>query len=235
MEQPPRSTHHDDVISLVDLAKVLIHRRWWFIGTFVIVVLASLGWVLLKKTENQNGEQTYQYTTQLAVGYKTAKELIEPLISIEEQLNGAIIPTVRQKSDEFTGLTANVKYIDGSNIITLITQGGEEESSAVQDFHQALVAPIVERHDRMLSSLGQLRSTLFQEYNTEQQLIPSERISLAVKTDSENFSHEFNGKLIIILGIVLGGIAGVMAAFVAEFSARVLNSLQEESNKKAKK
>ena len=32
MEQPPRSTYHDDETSLVDLAKILIYRRWWFLA-----------------------------------------------------------------------------------------------------------------------------------------------------------------------------------------------------------
>ncbi|MCO7246815.1 hypothetical protein [Halomonas sp. Mc5H-6] len=228
MEHPPRSTYHDDEISLVDLAKILIYRRWWFLGAFLIVVLASLSWVLLKNTEIQDGTIKYQYTTQLAVGYKTPTELIEPLLSIEEQLNGAIIPTVKQGSDEFSSLNVDLKYNDGSNIISLVTQASEGQNRSVTDFHQALIEPIVERHDRLLKNLNQQPSSFFQDGSQTQQLVPSERVSLAVKTPQTTLPQGPNAKLIIVLGIVLGGIVGVIVAFFTEFAAKVRESIKQE-------
>jgi len=228
MEQPPRNTYHDDEISLVDLAKILIHRRWWFIGTFFIVVLASLAWVLLQSTEEPSGSDTFNYNTQLAVGYKTSSQLIEPLISIKDQLNGAIIPTVKQQSEKFAGLTANVIYTDKSNIINLTTQAGEEQNSSVADFHQAIIDPIVERHKRIQQNLRNDLSTMLQGEQTLQ-LIPTEVVALAVETQqATDAPQSVNSKLILVLGIILGGMLGIVMAFLAEFSARVKESLNEE-------
>ncbi|GEN29668.1 hypothetical protein HVA01_33140 [Halovibrio variabilis] len=231
IEQPPRNTHHDDEITLVDLAKILIHRRWWLLGTFALVVLASAGWVLLQNAEEPSGAERLQYTTQLAVGYKTSIELIEPLVSIEEQLNGAIIPTAKQQNDEFNTLTANIAHNENSNIITLTTEGSVGQRSAVADFHEALIEPIVKRHDRLQRNLGQQRSPLFQGEREVIRVIPSERISLAVETLIQTLP---NVKLILVLGILLGGIAGIMAAFFAEFVSRVRESIKKESQNQAK-
>jgi len=226
MEHPPRSTYHDDEISLVDLAKILIHRRWWFLGTFTIVVLASLAWVLLQNTEKTSGTDTFNYTTQLAVGYKTPSHLIEPLPSIIEQLQGAIIPNVKQQNDEFSSLSAKASYTEGSNIVTITTES--EQKNGIAEFHEALVSAIVERHERLQQSL---KNNLYPILQGEQklQLIPTEVVALAVETQqATDAPQSVNNKLILVLGIILGGMLGIVMAFLAEFSARVRESLNEE-------
>ncbi|GEN29666.1 hypothetical protein HVA01_33120 [Halovibrio variabilis] len=233
-EHPSRDTYHDDEISLVDLAKILIHRRWWLLGTFALVVLASAGWVLLQNTEEPSGAERFRYTTQLAVGYKTPSQLIEPLVSIADQLNGAIIPTATQQNAEFNALTASVTYSGNSNIIALTTEGSAAQRNAVADFHEALIEPIVQRHDRLQRNLGQQRSPLFQEESQALQLIPSERISLAVETLIQTTPPQGpNVKFILVLSIVLGSIVGVVVAFFAEFVSRVRESLKKESQNQA--
>ncbi|SES34774.1 hypothetical protein SAMN04487958_11713 [Vreelandella subterranea] len=226
MEQPPRSTYNDDEISLVELAKVLIHRRWWFLGTFVIVVLASVAWVLLQNTEKQSGTDTFNYTTQLAVGYKTPSHLIEPLPSIIEQLQGAIIPNVKQKNDEFSSLSAKVSYIEESNIVTITSES--EQKNGIAEFHEALTTPIVERHERLQRSLENEGNIIFQG-DQSLQLIPSEVVALAVKTQQATDAPQgTNSKLILVLGIILGVMLGIVMAFLAEFCARVKESLNKE-------
>ncbi|OBA00479.1 hypothetical protein [Halomonas sp. G11] len=227
MEQPPRSTYQDDEISLVDLAKILIHRRWWFVVTFVVVVLASGGWVLLQSGKTPIQETNYQYTTQLAVGYKTPSHLIEPLPSIVEQLNAAIIPRVKQQNQEFNSFTTQASYTDNSNIVTITTKG--EQNSAIADFHEKLTAPIIERHERLQQSLNNQQSPIFQN-GQPSQLMPSEVVALAVETQSTTETTQgVNSKLVLVLGIVLGSMLGIVMAFFAEFCARVKESLSTET------
>ena len=40
-----RREPYDDEISLVDLALILVRRKWWALGTFVLVLLVALVWV----------------------------------------------------------------------------------------------------------------------------------------------------------------------------------------------
>ena len=40
---------HDDEISLVDLAKILVRRRWWVYGTVIVTVGAALIAALLMR------------------------------------------------------------------------------------------------------------------------------------------------------------------------------------------
>ncbi|SDO29338.1 hypothetical protein [Vreelandella arcis] len=226
IEQPLRSTYKDDEISLIDLAKILIHRRWWFVITFVVVVLASGGWVLLQSGKTPIQESLYQYTTQLAVGYKTPSHLIEPLPSIIEQLNGAIIPKVIQQNEQFDSLTAKASYADNSNIVTVITESGKNK--VITDFHEALTTPIVERHESLQQSLNHQLSSIFQGRQITQ-LIPSEVVALAVETEQPTEAKQgVNSKLIVVLGIMLGGLAGIVMAFLAEFVFRVRESLTAE-------
>lgn len=226
MEQPQHGTYQDDEISLVDLAKILIHRRWWFVVTFVVVVLASGGWVLLQSGKTPIQESHYQHTTQLAVGYKTPSHLIEPLPSIIEQLNGAIIPRVKQQNEKFDSFTARASYAEESNIVTITTEG--EKSSAIADFHKALTAPIIERHERLQQSLSTQRSLIFQNDQTSQ-LLPSEVVALAVeKQQATEAPQGINSTLVILLGVLLGGMAGTIMAFLAEFVFRVRESLAAE-------
>lgn len=226
MEQPQRRTYHDDEISLVDLAKILIHRRWWFVTTFALVVLASVGWVVIQSENTAVQGDQYHYTTQLSVGYKTPSHLIEPLPSIVEQLNSAIIPKVKQQDDEFSSLSAQASYAEQSNIITIMTIESEQ-NTLVADFHEELTAPIVERHERLQQSLSNQRLPLFQDAQTSQ-LIPSEVVALAVATQQTKEAQRVNSTLILTLGILLGGFAGIFIAFFAEFVFRVRVSLTSD-------
>jgi len=225
MEQPQRSPNQDDEISLIDIAKILVYRRWWFVVTFVVVVLASGLWVLLQSGKTPIQESYYQYTTQLAVGYKTSSDLIEPLPSIIEQLNGAIIPRVKQQNDFFNSLSAQAGYVSNSNIVTITTQG--EKKSDIAEFHESLVEPIIERHERHQKNLVQQRNPIF-ENSQRFQVIPSEIVALAVeKKVALGGERSVSDKMILVLGVVLGIVAGMMAAFFAEFVARVRESLKE--------
>lgn len=225
MEQPPRSIYQDDEISLVDLAKILIRRRWWFIVTFAAFILASGGWVLLQNGKLPIQENEYLYTSQLAVGYKAPAHLIEPMPSIVEQLNVATIPTVKQQNEQFTSLTAQVSFANNSNIVAITTTG--DEKSVIVDFHEALMAPIIERHGRLQQWLSG-QQVLTSQDGQVTQVIPTEVVALAVETQRAPEGQGVSSVLILGLGIVLGGVMGVMLAFFAEFVYQVRESIAAE-------
>ena len=98
-------------------------------GTFTIVVLASVAWVLLQNAE-KNWHRYVQLYHSASSGLQTPpSHLIEPLPSITEQLQGAIIPNVKRQNDEFSSLSAKVSYIEESNIVTITTESEQKTVS----------------------------------------------------------------------------------------------------------
>ncbi|WP_404418434.1 Wzz/FepE/Etk N-terminal domain-containing protein [Marinospirillum sp.] len=228
----------DDEISLIELAKILIKRRWWLIGVFVGVVLASLLYLFLQRPAPvaAEGETRYQYTTYLAAGYKTPLLFIEPLPAMATQIQQALLPQVHQQYPELSGYNVRVEHEkrgrtndEISNLVEITTLGSTEDAEAIAEFHQALLKPLVERHQRLVETLAQQPTSNSQE----QQLLPTEIAALAVQKrhrPQASGPSGPSGKLVLALGIVLGGILGIMAAFFVEFAARVRQSLKEEES-----
>jgi len=227
-------SYPDDEISLIDLAKILIKRRWWLLGFFIASVFTAVTYVLAQTVEEPHPEAkpVYQYTTYLAVGYKTPLLFIEPLPSVATQIQEAFLPFTQQKVERFQEFGVRIAYEERgraneevSNLLELVTLGSEADQQDIADFHQQLLAPLIERHQRLVDLLANQPETASQD----QQLLPSEIAALATQKRYTPVK-EVNGQLILALGIVLGGILGVMAAFFAEFVARVRLSLKEEAS-----
>src|SRR5690554_4299484 len=104
--QTPPPYYHDDEISLVDLAKILIKRWKIMLVVFLVVVLGAMAYAWMSRPTV--GEPRIAYTTLLSVGYKTPTVLIEPLGAVATQLKDAFIPAARQTLG--TSLTANVDF-----------------------------------------------------------------------------------------------------------------------------
>ena len=54
--QSPGQERYDDEISLIDLAIVLVRRKWWAIGMFVLVLAAALLYVTLQPAREYTGQ-----------------------------------------------------------------------------------------------------------------------------------------------------------------------------------
>jgi uncharacterized protein involved in exopolysaccharide biosynthesis len=256
MEQPPRSTYQEDEISLVDLAKILIHRRWWFLGTSGLIVVLALVFALLTR-----GEPAYQYTSIYQQAETEPGESITSSASLIQQIESLHWPNYQRRyKEENNGnklpLGLEINNPEDTTLITLKSTTTEENHDQVVNLHETLLDRAVDRQTEVLErKRSQLEnsieriSTLLErvenadsdasvemaanysdrlfELETElQALTEGEVLEYAAQGDQQ--SKPFNGKLILVLGLVLGGIAGIIAAFFAEFVVRVRESLKAD-------
>src|SRR5690554_6718733 len=120
----PPPYYHDDEISLVDLAKILIKRWKIMLVVFVVVVLGATAYAWMNRPTVS--EPRIAYTTLLSVGYKTPTVLIEPLGAVATQLEDAFIPAARQILG--LSLSANVDFnAQNNNIVRLVTTVNDNE------------------------------------------------------------------------------------------------------------
>lgn len=256
MEQPPRSTYQDDEISLVDLAKILIHRRWWFFGTSGLIVLLALAFALLTR-----GDPSYQYTSIYQQAEVEPGEAITSSASVIQQLESLDWPNYQRRYKEQNNVDVlpfglEINSPDNTTLITLSSAATEENRDQVVNLHEALLTSAAERQqtalerqesqlqrsiERISKMLERVENTdsdasveiaanysdrLFELENERESLNDGEVIEYAAQGDRQ--SGALGGKLIVLLGIVLGGIGGIIAAFFAEFSAKVRESLRNE-------
>ncbi|MBE0505959.1 MAG: hypothetical protein IBX50_04455 [Marinospirillum sp.] len=228
----------DDEISLVDLAKILVHRRWWFFSVFLLTVAIAVGLAWMKATSGGavvKDKGLVAFTSFVALGYKSPNHFIEPMASVEAQLLHIHRPLLIEQHPEFAGYRVRVNYSErrnlnqdeGSNLISIITLAPKAARDQVQDFHRQLLNPLLETHqelfEALIQQLAQSKTT-----HTGAQFLPTRLAALAVPAEPAKPKSTLKPSLILALGAVLGGILGIMAAFFAEFVCRVRQSLNEE-------
>lgn len=260
MEQPQRGTYQDDEISLVDLAKILIRRRWWLFGTFGAILIFALAFVLLA-----NVDPEYQYTSiyqQAETGPGRPLTSSESIIQQMESLDWANYQRRYREENNVDILPFDLEINNPSNstLITLKSVAVEEDYEEVVSLHEQLVESTIERQQAIFenqksqleSAIERISSLLERVENSNSdasveiaanyadRLFQLER-DLENLTEGEVIEYAAQGEkqggtpviLILALGIVLGSIAGVMAAFFAEFVCRVRKSLKDEQKENA--
>lgn len=226
MNSPQQTSHsNDDEISLVDLAKILVRRRWWLAGIFSVVFALALLFAWIKQPVITD---KVAYTTLFAVGYKTPTALIEPLPSIVTLLEDAFIPAARQQLSKAGAV--DVSFVEQSNIVKLITEREKGNQEEVAELHMTVLQPLLDRHEALLSQLEQSQSlgTIFGGAEI-QQAINSDVASLAQPSSAQTTSGT-SPALIIVLGIVLASMLAVMGGFFMEFIAQVRKSIADSDD-----
>ena len=227
--------HADDEVSLVDLAKILVRRKYVFFVTWALVILLSIAYMFYSKPKpsTTSSKDLVAFTTSIAIGYKTHTVFIEPMSAIQTLIQDAYLPSIQ--SEKGINLNIQVNYQtrrtiseDSSNILQLVTRASIESQAQVEVLHREVAAQLVERHqliaDQLLSQSKNINS------DTGMLIVPSSLAKLAVPLnfDAKKASRA-NPKLILALGMVLGGMLGLISAFMAEFIDRVRKSLVEDS------
>ena len=225
----PPPYYHDDEISLVDLAKILIKRWKIMLVVFVVVVLGATAYAWMNRPTVS--EPRIAYTTLLSVGYKTPTVLIEPLGAVATQLEDAFIPAARQILG--LSLSANVDFdAQNNNIVRLVTTVSDNESAEqVRALHQQALSKVVERHSNILDALAnQSQDTVSASVTPSEArlLVPTEITSLAQPSQLPSEPAGMSTKLFLVLSVVLGGMLALMAAFMSHFASLVRASFQEE-------
>ncbi|MCW4152609.1 hypothetical protein OM427_24155 [Halomonas sp. 18H] len=259
MEQPQRGTYQDDEISLVDLAKILIRRRWWLIGTGGAVVLLALVFALLSR-----GDPVYQY---ISIYQQAEIEPGEPLTSsdsIIQQIESLHWPNFQRNYKEENNVRVlpfdlEIDNPDNTTLITLRSTATQENQNQIVNLHETLLEKVTTRQEELLEreksnledSIERVSTLLERVENSDSEssvemaanysdrlfeleselesLTEGEVIENAVRGDQQ--SPALSGKLILVLGILLGGLAGMISAFAAEFVVKVRESLTADKEK----
>ena len=227
--------HADDEISLVDLAKILVRRKLVFFITWALVILLSVGYVIYSKPKPlpPSTNDLVDFTTSIAIGYKTPTVFIEPMSAIQTLIQDAYLPSIQHEKGINLDIQVNFQERrtiseDSSNILQLITRAAKENQPQVEVLHQAITEQLIERHQMIAKQL--LSQSISTSSDTATLIVPSSLAKLAVPLSHEPLeASRTSPKLIFALGIVLGGMLGLISAFMAEFIGRVRKSLVEDS------
>ncbi len=178
-ESPRSRGHYDDEISLIDLALVLMRRKWWIAGVFLFCLLGGIVY-----WQMQTPERYYTTTMQIGTypavqGIKLVEEQRKIFSMLEEQrkifsmleeqrkifsmLETQMVPMARQSLAEKNRLPESdipwIKVKTGeNNSLRLESRGQDLDPILVHDLHQMVVDSIVGRHDAIL--LEEMRSQL---------------------------------------------------------------------------
>ncbi|MBZ5876650.1 Wzz/FepE/Etk N-terminal domain-containing protein [Chromohalobacter israelensis] len=243
---PERHYEHDDEISLVDLAVILI-RRWKAMAVifFVVVGIAVAAAFMLPKS--------YQYTSLYSVAEYTNQNgqrvgVESPASAVAKVQNLYLGQATRKllEKHELESLPFEVSASNPSNtlLLQLDSDAAEDNQPLVSELHQQIIdrlqqdqAQLVERrHDsleRQLASAKQaLESAQKSDSPSAAELIATyySRISdlegqLNELREGEVTQHavqslEATGlskKFILVVGVVLGGLLAIMGGVLAQF------------------
>ncbi|QEA39586.1 lipopolysaccharide biosynthesis protein [Pistricoccus aurantiacus] len=255
MNQPsaPYSQHNDE-ISLVDLAKILV-RRWKAMAViFAVVVIAALIYALLMP-------RTYSYISLYSVAEQGPDMALEsPAAVVAKAQNLYLGPETREllastDSEKITlPFETEIKNPTETLLIALASEANEDDAGIVEQLHGNLLARLKEGQQALVE---RRREALKRQLRDAQESLKvaqqSESPSAAEITTSlmerianlKNALEELRGgevsqtavksleptgtgrKLILVMAIVLAGLLAIMGAFVIQFISLVRKSLNE--------
>lgn len=256
MEQPQRGAYQDDEISLVDLAKILVRRRWWLLGTAGVIFLLSLAFALLTR-----GDDVHQYTSVYQLVETEPGEPITSAQSVIQEVQSLYWPRYRREYREENNVSElpfelTIENPTDSTLITLRSNANEETTEQVIQLHQTMLDQVIENQQAKLDrrkaqldeSIERTAEMLERVENSESDAavelassyadsmieLENERDNLTegevleTAAQGERQYGTLSGKLILVLGFVLAGMSGIIMAFFAEFAFRVRESLAAE-------
>lgn len=247
--------YHDDEISLIDLTKILIRRRWWIVSCFLLISGLGFIYAILMSP-------VYTYTSVYKVAGSSTNTAYEAPAGLITQINSLFLPdALRQLVDEQGEkvLSLKVEAVNPKDtlLIILATKTAEQQQPLVEALHREVLSrlaiaqadSLAQRQKQLTAQINNLNTLIQQameattERSQEMLVTYSERLlntlsALEQLTSPEVLDHAtqslrvegISKKLILILAFVLGGILGIMAAFFAEFATRVRDSLHEDEN-----
>lgn len=141
----------DDEISLIDMARVLLRRKRWVIGTFLVFLFSSLLFALVK-------ERQYAYTTSILIGEFGLDKYVASATGVKSVLDSRIVPVVEREFVDARGIDAIpfrtvVNADEGNSFVNLRSDASEEEQELVKEFHNAMAEALTSDHRDKLSLL----------------------------------------------------------------------------------
>ncbi|WP_419308072.1 Wzz/FepE/Etk N-terminal domain-containing protein [Chromohalobacter israelensis] len=255
---PERRYEHDDEVSLVDLAVILV-RRWKAMAVIFIVVVALAVVFALMQTAR------YEYTSLYSVaeytndnGQRVGVESPASVVAKAENLYLGQATRKLLEKHELESLPFNVSVSNPNNtlLLQLDSEAVEENQPLVSELHQQIIdslqqdqAQLVERRheslERQLASAKQaLESAQQSDSPSAAELIATYYSRISDIEGQLNELHEgevtqhavqslepkgSNKKLIIALGIVFGVMLAIMGVVLTQFVRLVYEKMHHNS------
>ncbi|WP_168016730.1 Wzz/FepE/Etk N-terminal domain-containing protein [Halomonas salinarum] len=137
---------HDDEISLVDLAVILV-RRWKAMAIiFAVVVLAALVYVL-STTPTYNYVSIYEVAEQAAVGEESSDRALESANTVIAKAQSLYMaPSTRelleQAGIESLPFSVEIATPKDTQLVKITSQASEDEAPLVEEMHSLLLTRI---------------------------------------------------------------------------------------------
>lgn len=252
------STH--DEISLIDLAMVLVRRRWMIAVISTIIITLGITAVVLKP-------KLYSYRSTIEMGSQVINgsiETFEAPQSLLSKLKHGYIPQVlfehqHKNTDDKKTYKVDVDNPKHSSIILLEISGTEERSETLKWILQNITKKAVEDHSRIYDSVKKNIDLRLSQANTRVETLKSTHdstkdVEIAIHQASiETLSSQLanlrntreilppiksikpigsNKRNIIIVTAIAGIFLSVFIAFLAEFISKVkIASMQTSTGK----
>ncbi|SDF99363.1 Chain length determinant protein [Onishia taeanensis] len=152
---------HDDEISLVDLAAILV-RRWKAMAIiFAVVVLAAFAYVLTM-TPTYSYVSVYEVAEQAPVGEGSTERALESANTVIAKAQSLAVAPVTRELLQQSGLESLPFAVDlttpeDTQLVKIISQASESDSALVEKMHSALLDNIASNQqalvDRQRASL----------------------------------------------------------------------------------
>ncbi|TGG95238.1 hypothetical protein E4656_02115 [Natronospirillum operosum] len=168
-EHYPYPHYADDEISLVDLAKILIKRRWWVLGTAALIILAAFGYTRIAPTEPVRHEMVTFYEV---AQYQNAGGEYVPLQAISDvlqRLENEHWPLHQQSlRDEGRSRPAGVSFEQPKDSVLIRIESSADHSAQpeVATLHQELLTRLQESQQTALDNRRDLLSTQIERIET---------------------------------------------------------------------
>lgn len=250
--QVPYDMGHDD-ISLVDLAKIIVKRKFSFLLIAIVVFFISLVLAFFMP-------EKYAYVSLYSVAKQAPTENnpsdnLEPPEAVAGKLRNAFVPqAIREAldSDERFNFDVEVSDLDGAGMVMLKSEEKEKWETLVLDIHQgALSKALMAQQQRVERRRQALQKQIEKTRRNIEEMQAAADVGSEFVYQQISFVAELESKLslledgevsqvgqksleptslgsviIITLGIIVGTIVGVLGTFCIEFVAAVRRSMR---------
>lgn len=235
----------DDVISLVDVATIFVHRWVAAAVVFFVVVAIGVGYALTLQDSH-----SVSYTTTVQPATLPGKN--DNTATLLTLINTKWIAEAKAQSegeDKISRVPVNVREVKGTRLVEFVSRGAHLPRNAVVEFHGKLAELFVAEQNAVLKQ----RISLFERQLSEIEAIidgenrlprPADvRMKMNLEKDIQSGEHAEVLMLaaeqrsinrapsvmkIAVLSAVIGVVFGFVAPFVVEFVAQVRRRLKEQ-------
>lgn len=251
--------YSEDEISLVDIVLILYRHKWLMLGSFLVCVVAAVGYSLGKAP-------TYEYVTAISIGVADDKMPIESPEMVKSRLEYIYIPRVQRAIAAERGVEpdrvaykVDISVPKNTGFVVIATKSAGSDTEEVKKLLNNLATMVIEGHSKVVgerasmlkqqiadierrialnaSMAGTGENIVFQKISgMEDELAALKNRLLQIRESSQQFEPTRSVKpvgtsrvLIVLLGGLLGLFFGIFIALIAEFSVKFRHALAAQA------